>query len=114
MIKLIYTCGFFLFLLSATICYAANGNPCVVYKSDIKKQPCKTSERLIPEKLLKVKFLNESKASEKPVSAPANSVKNPSSADTFESLITPFLKAVSPHFYDQIIKRDQKSAPVRS
>lgn len=114
MIKLIILSGFFLALLSATICYAANGKPCVILKSDTKKQACKTSEKLIPEKLLKIKSINEVKTFEKPSGTPASSVKSPSTADTFESLIAPFLKAVSPHFYDQIIKRDQKSAPVAS
>ncbi|MBC8053611.1 MAG: hypothetical protein H7Y13_11160 [Sphingobacteriaceae bacterium] len=109
MAKLIFTCGFFLFVFSVSISYASNGKPSTIEKTD-RKQACKTSERLIPEKLLKIKPL-DFKTSEK---SSAASAKSPATANTFETLITPFLKAVAPHFYDQIIKKEQKPSPVQS
>ena len=113
MIRCIIT-GVFFVLLSATICYAGNGKPCMLLKSETKKEAYKSSEKLIPEKLFKIKSSNESKGLEKPSTIPSDPVKNSSTADTFESIIAPFLKAVSPHFYDQIIRRERKVAPVAS
>lgn len=107
MIRSIIPGFIFLILLSATICYAGNGKPCVILKSDTQNRACKTSEKLIPEKLLKI---NESKRLEKPSTVTSGTDKTSSTAETFESLIAPFLKAVSPHFYDQIIRREQKNA----
>ena len=110
MIRFIITGAVFFVLLSATICYAGNGKPCMILKFDTKKEACKTSKKLIPEKLLKIKSINQSKSLERPSVVPSD--KSSSAAETFESLIAPFLKAVSPHFYDQIIKREQKVAPL--
>ncbi|MBC7912485.1 MAG: hypothetical protein H7Y07_00030 [Pyrinomonadaceae bacterium] len=109
MVKLLSVSAFILSCFTATLTYAAGEKPCVVERAEAKKQPCNTSEKLIPEKLLKIKPFTEVKPSQRPVS-----LKAPASADTFESLITPFLKTVAPHFYDRIIRRDQKSATVQS
>jgi hypothetical protein len=112
MAKLILVCSFFLFVFSAGICFATNEKPLIAEKTELKKQACKTSEKLIPEKLLRVKPL-DLKAAERPPQS-GTSLKTPSPANTFETLITPFIKAVAPHFYDQIIKKQPKSSPVRS
>ncbi|MBC7912956.1 MAG: hypothetical protein H7Y07_02435 [Pyrinomonadaceae bacterium] len=109
MAKVLILCGFCIFLLSATYTYAANGKPCLLEKLAEKKIACKTSEKIIPEKLLKIRALNELKVLEKPIIQPSASA-----ADTFESLIAPFLKAVTPHFYDQIINRGKKPSQVQS
>lgn len=112
MAKLILVCGFFLLVFSASICLAANEKPCAIEKIEAKKQACKTSDRLIPEKLLKIKSL-DLKAAESPAQS-GSSAKVPSPANTFETLITPLIKAVAPHFYDQIIKKEAKTTVVSS
>ena len=112
MIRLLLTCSFFMFAVSVTVCYAANEKPCTVEKIAAKKQACKTSQQLIPEKLLKIKPYSDLKSSEKLIPAPENRAVD--AADTFESLIAPLLKAITPHFYDQIIKRDKKVLQAQS
>ena len=109
--KYLLICGFLIFSLSARVSYAANGKPVSIEKADAKKQTCKTSEKLIPEKLLRIKPLDV-KSPEKPQAA--SSTKTPAAANTFETLITPFIKAVAPHFYDQIIKKDPRPSTAQS
>ena len=112
MTKLLLTCGCLLFICSVSVSYAANVKPCVFDKTDSKKHTCKTLDKIIPEKLLKIKPLDYLKATER--SNQPGTVKAHAPANTFETLITPILKAMSPHFYDQIIKRDSKSTSVQS
>ena len=75
--------GFFLFLFSVSISYAANGKPCTAEKTNSKKQACKTFEKLLKLKLIEFKGLGKS-------SQPGSSSKTPATANTFETLITPF------------------------
>jgi hypothetical protein len=111
MAKCLVTCGLFVFILSVTVCYAATVNPCLIEKG-IKKQLSKNTEKITPTKLPgKLPVKPESIESIQNQSSPA--IKNSNPADTFESIIAPFLKAVTPHFYDQIIKRE-KSATANS
>ena len=97
------------FSLPALNGYGANKNPLQEEKASTANKTCKTSEKLIPEKLLKVKPMPELKSSVKPSAS-----KPPAAADTFQSLIAPFLKVVSPHFYEHIIKRDNGQTSARS
>jgi hypothetical protein len=112
MARLRITSGVIIALFSISAAFAANTNPCFLSKTEVKRQPCKTSQKLVPERLIKVKPLNEVKATERP-SQQNNAVKAPS-ADTFEAIIAPFIKAVSPHFYDQIIRKDPRPATAQT
>ena len=111
MIKVLFTCGFILFVCSVGISYAAIGSEAAVL-NEKSKQTNKISESLT-DKIPQLKSASGSKL--KPVNVQPGAVKSiPAPADTFESLITPFLKTVAPIFYDQIIKREPKSSGVPS
>lgn len=36
---------------------------------------------------------------------------SPSPANTFETIIAPFIKTIAPHFYEQILKKDGNKMP---
>ena len=96
---------FFLLLLSVTVCYASNERPRAIERL-VSKPSSKLSEKAVSEKLLKVRSVEKQ-------SAAPHIIKTPNAADTFESLIAPFLKVMTPRFYDQIIKKG-KSLQVQS
>jgi len=117
MARLTYVFNILMLVFFAASTYAANGKPSVIEKIELKKNTGKTSQKLIPEKLLKIKQAGELKIIERAFqeqASPGSNNKQPNAADTFESLIAPFIKVVAPHFYDQIIKRDQKAITVPS
>jgi hypothetical protein len=114
MLKHLLICGLLLFVFSVSISYASVCGEGARAKQAVKRhQPCKTSEKLIPEKLLKIKPFSD--RLDKSGALPSNlNKKAPASADTFESLIAPFIKSVAPIFYDHIIKRESKTSELRS
>ena len=36
---------------------------------------------------------------------------SPSPANTFETIIAPFIKTIAPHFYERIIKKEETKLP---
>ncbi len=112
MLKVLFTCGFILFVCSVGISYASIGGESKCVNSECKKQVNKAPESLI-DKLPQLKPVLGYKL--KPANVQPVSVKSiPAAADTFESLITPFLKTVAPIFYDKIIRREPRPAAVPS
>ncbi|HEX8377173.1 MAG TPA: hypothetical protein VF602_05100 [Pedobacter sp.] len=112
MLKVLFTCGFILFVCSVGISYASIGRESKCLNSECKKQVYKISEGLI-DKLPQLKPSYGSKL--KPAAIQPVSVKStPAAADTFESLITPFLKTVAPVFYDKIIRKEPKPTALPS
>ncbi|HEY0054671.1 MAG TPA: hypothetical protein VGB63_04870 [Pedobacter sp.] len=112
MLKGLFTCGFILFVCSVGISYASIGGESKCLTTECKKQFSKAPESLI-DKLPQPKPALGFKL--KPANIQPVSVKStPAAADTFESLITPFLKTVAPIFYDKIIRRESKPTAVPS
>lgn len=90
-------------LLASTLVYAGNGTGCPFNHlsnicNKIDNSSCKA-------KTAKVHSSNKQKVTTKTTQPTDHKVP---SADTFEKFIAPFIETVAPHFYDKIIKKEEK------
>ncbi|WP_207421905.1 hypothetical protein [Desertivirga brevis] len=90
-------------LLASTLVYAGNGRECPFHHlsnlcNKVENSSCKSKTPKVPGGQ-KVKDTTKRQQPEEQ--------KIPS-ADTFEKFIAPFIETVAPHFYDKIIKKEER------
>jgi len=94
-------------LFASTIAYASNPKAC---PATTFSKGCKAVATLC--KLKTCKHSSASKPVNKAPGKTSNSGStNSSPADTYENYIAPFIKAIAPHFYDRILKKDDNKLP---
>lgn len=90
-------------LLASTLVYAGNGAGCPFNHlsnscNNVNNSVCKS-------KTTRSHSGHKQKATTKTPHPTENRIP---SADTFEKFIAPFIETVAPHFYDKIIKKEEK------
>jgi hypothetical protein len=95
-------------LAISAVVYAGNPKECTASK--ISKTYCKTIATLCKLKTCKTHISHKPLQKMQEKSNPAGSV-SPSPANTFETIIAPFIKTIAPHFYEQILKKEETKLP---